>query len=356
MLKAKDMGLEVHCFSWKDGAVCSEYADFFYPLSITEKEEILATCEKIGIDGVISIASDLAVLTVNYIADALNLIANPDDYSSLTTNKYIMREYFQKFAIPSPFYFLSKNKDSIDFEKCNYPLIVKPTDRSGSLGVCKVNSYDKLESAIERACKESFSGEAIVEEFVSGREVSVEAISYNGEHHILSLTDKVTTGEPYFVELEHHQPAVLDSSLKEKISSIVIRALNALNIKYGASHSELKITDKNEIFVIEVGARMGGDFIGSDLVYLSTGYDFLEAIINVALGKFTEPKISNAMHAGGYFLSKETEYLKKTIDNYSFHPEIIKAEITSPILKCVEKSGDRSGYFIYQANSKFVPL
>lgn len=87
VLKAKELGYEVHCFAWRDGAVCEAYADYFYPISIVEKEEILKECMRIGIDGITSIASDVAVLTVNYVASRMGLISNPDEYSEITTNK-----------------------------------------------------------------------------------------------------------------------------------------------------------------------------------------------------------------------------------------------------------------------------
>ncbi len=88
--KAKEMGIETHCFSWRDGAVCADVADFFYPISIIEKEEILKKCQEIGIDGITTIASDTAVVTVNYVASRMGLRSNPDKYSEVTTNKYKM--------------------------------------------------------------------------------------------------------------------------------------------------------------------------------------------------------------------------------------------------------------------------
>ena len=129
-------------------------------------------------------------------------------------------------------------------------------------------------------------------------------------------------------------------------------ALNALHIKYGASHSELKITEDGDIKVIDVGARMGGDFIGSNLVELSTGYDFLRGVVEVAMGKFHEPELTQHHFSGIYFLSKETKYLKPIIEHWQNYSEIKKVEITSEELRSIECSGDRSGYLIYQADRK----
>ena len=354
VMKAKQMGLEIHCFSWRDGAVCADHADYFYPISIIEKEIILQKCQEIGVDGITTIASDTAVVTVNYVASLMRLISNPDEYSEITTNKYLMRQCFMKNDVPSPLFSLVDNSSKYQIEGFRFPLIVKPTDRSGSRGVEKVINPAQLEEAILRAQNESFEHKAIIEEFVSGREISVESISFQGKHYILQITDKVTTGEPFFVELEHHQPSSLPEEIKSRVKQIVLHALDALHIQYGASHSELKITEDGEIKVIEIGARMGGDFIGSDLVRLSTGYDFLKGVIEVALGTFREPQLTKHRHSGVYFLSEETKHLKPVIEHSEDYPEIVQAEITCDELHHIECSGDRSGYIIYQSDVKFV--
>lgn len=354
--KAKEMGIETHCFAWREGAVCADVADFFYPISIIEKEEILKVCQLIGIDGITTIASDTATVAVNYVASHMGLISNPVDYTEVCTNKYKMRQCFMENDIPSPKFTLVNKNNNYSIRDFVFPLIVKPTDRSGSRGVEKVLDPCQLEKAIQRAKTESFSGEAIVEEFVTGREISVETISFEGKHYVLQLTDKVTTGAPYFVELEHHQPSSLPEDIQQQIRELIPHALDALHIQYGASHSELKITEDNEIKLIEIGARMGGDFIGSDLVRLSTGYDFLKGVIKVALGDYEEPVITKHKYSGVFFLSKETEHLKTIIEQQQNYPEIVEAKITDPTLRNIECSGDRSGYFIYNSNRKFIPI
>lgn len=352
--KAHEMGLEVHCFAWADGAVCKDVADFFYPIDVKEKDQILRTCQQVGINGITTIAADLPVLTINYVAEKMGLLSNPDEYSEITTNKYKMRRCFMENEVPSPKFSLVKSDGNFDIRGFQFPLIVKPTDRSGSKGVEKVLDPVQLDDAIRRAQEVSFHKEAIIEEFVTGREISVESISYKGKHFILQITDKVTTGAPFFVELEHHQPSSLPEDIKNRVKGIVLKALDALHIQYGASHSELKITEDGDIKVIEIGARMGGDFIGSNLVQLSTGYDFLKGVIEVALGEFHEPQILEQSYSGVYFLSEETKQLKTVIENWKDYPEIVEAEITDSELRHIECSGDRSGYFIYKSNKKFI--
>ena len=350
--KAKEMGLRVICFAWADGAVCAEAADSFYPISIVEKEQILEICREERIDGVCTIASDVAAPTVAYVAEKLHLNGNRFDASKKANNKFLMRDAFSKAGIPCPRFRRVREDEAIDFSDWRFPLIVKPCDRSGSLGVMKVNSIDELKGQIDASLSLSFNNEAIVEEFIEGREVSVEFISYRGKHYPLTITDKVTTGAPHFVELEHHQPAELSKELFENIYSITAKALDALGITDGASHTEYKITDTGDIYIIELGARMGGDFIGSDLVRLSTGYDFVKGVIDVALDSFEEPVITDNHNSGVFFLCKETERLLPLFQDGGTKSAIIKKELMTPSLKSVSCSADRSGYLIYQADSR----
>jgi len=348
--KAKEMEIETHCFAWVEGAICKDVADYFYPISIIEKEKILDVCKEKKINAITTIASDVAVPTVCFVAENLDLISNSFKSSLAGTNKHEMRKIFYEKNISSPRFALAED-DNI-FEDFIFPVIVKPTDRSGSRGVVKVEKKNDLKKAIKRAVRESFNKQAIVEEFISGKEVSVETISWQGKHYILAITDKVTTEEPYFVELEHHQPSQLNFEIQNKIKEETIKALNALEMKYGASHTEIKITNDGRIYLIEIGMRMGGDFIGSDLVKLSTGYDFVKGVIQVAFGEFIEPKITENKYSGVYFLSKETEKLKKIIENKDRYPEIIQAEILHNELHFIQNSADRSGYLIYQSDKK----
>lgn len=354
--KAKEMGIETICFAWEEGAVCKGISDYFYPISIIDKEEILNKCQEIGIDGITTIASDTAVVTVNYVAARMGLRSNPEEYSEVTTNKYMMRQCFIQSDVPSPKFALADETDHYQITGFKFPLIVKPTDRSGSRGVEKVLDPVLLEEAIVRARSESFEHKAIIEEFVTGHEISVESISYEGKHTILQITDKVTTGAPFFVELEHHQPSSLSDNMKERVKEIVFHALDALHIQYGASHSELKITEDGDIKVIEIGARMGGDFIGSDLVRLSTGYDFLKGVVEVSLGSFHKPILSEHHYSGVYFLCEETKHLLPIIENKERYPEIVEAEVTDYELHHVECSGDRSGYLIYKSLNKRMEI
>lgn len=352
VLKAKAMQLEVHCFAWEDGAVCKDYCDFFYPVSVLDKETILAICEEKKIDGITTIATDIAIPTISYVAQKLGLVANSVDSAAMATNKVLMRECFDKGHVRIPNFVEVETYDPGLFQNFTFPIIIKPVDRSGSRGVSKVESHDGLETAVSKAVAESIVKKAIAEEFIEGDEVSVESISWKGRHYILTITDKVTTGSPHFVELEHHQPSSLPTQIQDKIRSETIKVLDAVAVEFGAGHAEFKITAGGEVFAIEVGARMGGDFIGSNLTELSTGYDFLKGVIDVALNSFEVPKIEALNHSGVYFLCKETAALLPYFEKKNTFE--VQKEKTGTELKSVTNSNDRSGYLIYKSDQRIL--
>ncbi len=286
ILKAKSLGYETHVFAWRDGAVGEKNADFFYPVSIVEKDEILEECRRIQPDGVCSIASDLAAITVNYVAENLGLPCNATKFTEIQTNKYAMRKAMSDAGIPCPKFALADN-DS-DFSELlsgfSFPIIVKPTDRSGSRNIMKLESLDGIEKAVSEASATSFEKKAIIEEYLSGNEYSMETITYNGEHHFLAVTKKFTTGAPHFIETGHKQPSDLSAEIVEKAKNTIFKALDALHVENSAGHSEFRVDNDGNIKIIEIGARMGGDCIGSDLVYLSTGNDFVKMVIDIACG------------------------------------------------------------------------
>lgn len=349
--KAKEMGIETHVFAWKVGDVGEIEADFFYPISIVEKDKILEKCRKIKIDGICSIASDLAVITVNYVANKLGVNGNSEECTRISTNKYLMRRAFENNGDPSPKSILVTSVKDLDGKVLKYPVIVKPIDRSGSRGITKLESKNKLCEAIESAKAQGFEKKALVEEFVDGDEYSVEYISYHGKHYFLSITKKYTTGAPNFIERGHIEPAPVSKELSKKIKKVVTHALDTLMIKNSASHTELKIKKNGDIKLIEIGGRMGGDFIGSDLVPLSTGVDFVKAVIQVALDYKPDIVLNDQSKAAGvrFILGeKDIEILEEVQREHSDY--IVNKEIH----ECkgqIKDSSDRYGVFLIKANN-----
>lgn len=350
IVKAKELGFETHVFAWQCGDIGEKTADFFYPISITEKEKILEVCKKIDPVAICSIGSDLAVLTVNYVARNLGLTANSKKCDLISTNKYEMREAFRQAGIYTPQFFkvTEDEMESLFERKWKFPLIIKPTDRSGSRAITKLTSPDGMTAAVSRAIGESFEKAAIIEEFIDGKEYSCESISFQGKHTLLAITEKFTTGAPNYIEVGHIEPAPIKGALYDKIKDEVFKALDALDIKNSASHAEIKVSDTGKIGIIEIGARMGGDCIGSDLVYLSTGNDYVKMVINVACGEKPQilPSKQDKTAAIRFLMSKEeVNLLKKAKKEFCVTDEDISA-VSEDTMHAVVDSGSRYGYFI----------
>ena len=351
--KAKSMGLETHVFAWAAGDVGEKSADFFYPISIVEKEEILNKCREIGISGICTIASDLAAITVNYVAANMGLVGNTLEATEYSTNKHAMRLRFEKNGDPSPVSIKVFPDTDLSKLQLSYPVIVTPLDRSGSRGITKLESFQGLENAIKIAADQGFEKAALVEEFATGQEYSVECISYGGVHHFLAITEKYTTGAPHFIENGHIEPAPIDTELLGKVKKVVFHALDSLMIRNSASHSEINIDKNKNIKIIEIGGRMGGDFIGSSLVSISTGIDFVKAVIQVAMGEIPDLTSETVPCTAGVrfiFEQKDVEALKLLKKD---HPEYLVDEHVETITDhVVSDSSNRFGYFIMKAEKR----
>lgn len=350
ILKAKEMGLETFCFAWLKGADCRNFADHYYDISITDKERIAEVCKRESVDGIISNALEPAVPTVAYVSEQLKLNGISYEAALRSRNKYLMRKTVaQTSTCNQPFFFLYEG--ALPSRVC-YPAIVKPIDGSCSNGVTLVQNDENLLNAIERAKNATGTSKVLIEQFISGCEVSVESISFHGKHHILTVTDKETTGAPYFVETAHHQPSQLSPSILAKIRNETAAILDSLELFNCASHAEFKIDSSGNVYFIEVGARGGGDFISYELVELSTGYDYVKGMIQVALNDFEMPNLTNEWSSGVYFLSKDTYYIKEFMEKSVGKPWVRGYSVENTPLVELKKSQDRTGYIIYQADHK----
>lgn len=348
--QAKALGYYIVGIAWAQGAVCKEYCDKFYPVSFKEKDEVLRICKEEKVDGITSFNLESALPTVIYVAQNLGLVSNSFDCIKLTENKFAQRETFAQNGIPVPFYRKYKKTDTVNTEEFKFPVIVKPVDSGGSQGITKLESPEGLSKAMEEAFDRSWTEEAIIEEFIDGREFSVEYLSHNGKHYHIQITDKVTSGAPHFIEMQHHQPADISAELAQRIREMVEKALTALKITNSPSHTEIKLNSCNELYIIEIGARMGGDYITSDLVRLSTGYDMVKGSLELATGCFEKPVFGTTTHSGVFFYSKLAPHIGDVILNHEKYPEIVEWEYNEGDLPEAKSNADRNGYFLYQSN------
>lgn len=280
ILKAKEKGLYVYVLDYDKNAIGIKYADKFLEISTIDKEAVYEAALLFKPDYIMTSTSDMPVRTVSWVCEKLGRDTDISYIDAIcATDKVAMRNRMKVCGVPIPVFYEVDNVDeflSIS-EKMPDRYIIKPADNAASRGVVLVDK-NKNENLIEiyNYCKEySRSGAVLVEEFMDGDEVSVEAYSINGEPHIITITDKMVTSLPYFVELGHTEPSRLPAPLQKEICKVAESAIRAIGMKNGPTHTELKITS-NGVKLVEIAARLGGDFITSKLVPLSTGVDMIE--------------------------------------------------------------------------------
>lgn len=354
--EAIDLGCKVHAIDKNKEAPGFEYCANSYKISTNNKEEILQLALNLGIDGIIT-NSDYPVRTIAYVCNNLNLKGPSEDLAKLTTNKYLQRELFKKNNIPIPYFIKEKdhNKLKLLYSELSFPLIVKPVDSSGSRGVSLVRNIDEYKIGLDHALASSKSNDIIVEEFLIGREFSLEVLIQNRKINIISITEKKTvdTKGKSFVEERHIIPAKLNKNQIKLISDLTNDALNVLKANECAAHVEIILTKKGA-YIIEIASRLGGDYITSDLVPLSSGVNMLENIIRLCLGSQIKVLKTKFEHSGIQFIYSDNydlvnKHLDKIIDSNNLI-RLVRGKNKSQ--KKIESSLDRIGYYICKAKNR----
>lgn len=217
------------------------------------------------------------------------------------TNKEQMRRAFERGGAPSPRSQAVMTDESAvgAANDIGGSIIVKPSRNSGSRGITHLNagsSSEQILQAFHRAMSESRDHSALIEQYIEGPEFSVEALVWNGRIEILAVTDKLTTGTPNFVEMGHSQPTQLPPDSAMAVRNAAISGIRALGLDWCAAHAEVKLAPSGP-FLMEIGARLGGDFITTELVPRSTGIDMVAAAIQLSLGE--EPDLHPAHSSQG---------------------------------------------------------
>ena len=303
--KAKAMGYYVIAADGDPNARGFQYADKAICANITDEEVMLKIAREEGVDGVIHPCSEVSMNVMGRINDELGLAGITREQAIRATNKHLMREAFEKGNAPSPKSILTESAEDAwkhlqnDFTTDG---ILKPSRNSGSRGIAKVTRdmpKEEFEKAYYIALEESRDKSVLIEQFIEGPEFSIEIIVWNGKVNVLTVTDKKTTEAPHFVELGHNQPSCRTAEEVETLKAAAVAGVKALGVNNCACHAEAKLSQQvnkstgqieTVAYLMEIGARLGGDFISTELTHLSTGIDMVAAAVDVALG--IEPDLS----------------------------------------------------------------
>jgi len=357
IIEAKKMGIYTIAIDMNPNAIGFKYADKSFEISTIDIPKVLEVAKKEKINGIITLASDMPMRTVAYIAKELKLPGIDENTALKATNKYEMRKALQKSKVPIPDFYKVNTFEEYEkvIEKFNDKYIVKPADNSGSRGIYLVRDKEERKKAFQYAKQYSRDGDILVEEFMVGKEVSVESITINGKTTIIAITDKLTTGAPKFVEMGHSQPSSFSNEIQADIRNTTKKAIAAIGIENSPSHTEIMVTNKGAK-IVELGARLGGDCITTHLVPLSTGVNLVKANIEIALGIVPDlEKKINKSSAIRFFESKTGKIQKidglEEAKKLSGIHEIEFTKNIGDMVTEINNSSDRMGYVIAQGDN-----
>jgi carbamoyl-phosphate synthase large subunit len=347
-----DMSLYTVVIDPNPNAIAQQYANAFEVVDGKDFEGTCKVVEKYKIDAIVTAATDKPLVMMAQIAKKYNFKFFSEETAKLCTDKFLMKQKFAELELP----FAKGNIIKTANDKINFPIVIKPTDNSGSRGVIFCKNKNELENIFKESIQYTRKPYLLAEEFIDGKEYSIESLHFNGKSKIIQITEKTVSSLPYFVELGHVQPAVLDKEVYKKLEALLGKVTKAFGFENCGSHNEVKIKD-GKITFIEISPRLGGDFISSKLVKASTGINMEKALLQIALGE--KPNLSNSKDSvsGIFFFCFEPGIISKINDVKQILniPEVIDYSFNLKVgdkISKITSSIDRYGYFILKTDNR----
>ena len=284
--EARALGIRSIAVDGNAAAVGLALCDAPYVADILDADAVSAIAEREKIDGVMTLCTDAAVSTVAEVGRRMDLAVLSTQAAACATDKRLMREAFAKAGASSPRTCLIHACSEIQpaAESLGYPVVLKIGRGSGSRGVYRIDDPAAIEKAYAGCRAWQKEGMLLLEEWVTGEEVSVEGYCTDRDCFMIAITDKFLFAGASPVEAGHCQPSIHAPLREQQICSTVHAGLKALELTWCAFHAEVKVSTKGAQ-LIEIGARLGGDRISTHLTPLSTGVNLVRVAILLALGE-----------------------------------------------------------------------
>ncbi|MDR1108381.1 MAG: ATP-grasp domain-containing protein [Spirochaetaceae bacterium] len=288
---AREMGLKTAAVDGDPEAPCASLADRFACIDLKDIEGITAFGRLLqaegGLSGIMTAGTDFSA-SVAYAAEQLGLPGIPYEAALNASDKERMRRCFKAARLPSPAFTVLRQNPAPDFAlPFGYPVVVKPVDNMGGRGCRRVDSPAGLEVAVRDSLKFSRSGRVIVEEYMNGPEFSLDAVVYQGEVILCGFADRHIYFPPYFIEMGHTMPSVLDESSRAQVLEVFIAGIRALGITLGAAKGDLKLSSPGPM-IGEIAARLSGGYMSGWTYPYASGVEPTRGAILAALGKKPE--------------------------------------------------------------------
>jgi isopentenyl diphosphate isomerase/L-lactate dehydrogenase-like FMN-dependent dehydrogenase/biotin carboxylase len=288
ILAAKKLNHQVIVTDYNPDAVGMRYADIPIIMSTRDIEGSVrvarAQNELTPIHGVLTVGTD-ASMTVAAVANALGLPGIKFEDAEAATNKVKMRQRFMEHGVPSPEFMavwsLADAKEAC--KKIGFPVVIKPCDNMGARGVMKIDNRSQIADAFKHAKAGSPSGALIIEQYMTGPELSIDSVIYNGEISFTGIADRIIEDLPYFIEKGHTMPSQLPKETLDEACRVMTLGIRALGIRNGFAKGDIKVTPDG-VKIGELAARLSGGFMSAYTYPLSSGVDLMKAAVEVCLG------------------------------------------------------------------------
>jgi hypothetical protein len=257
-------------------------------------DSLLAANVENPFTGVVA-TDDASVELASRIAEALNLPHNPPQAAWFTRRKDLLRQALATASMPVPAFRIIDLQQPIASQlgRLDYPCVIKPLSLSASRGVIRVDDTRALLTACARI-ERILAGETtrdrfaathlLIEAFVPGPEVAIEGLLRGGRLSVLAIFDKPDPLDgPFFEETYYITPSRHDESIKTRIIRRVEEACQALGLREGPVHAEVRISEGDGI-ILEIASRtIGGDC--ARLLRFGAGQAIEDLVISHAVGR-----------------------------------------------------------------------
>lgn len=294
------------------------FADEYYNISTTDTEEVLELTKRIRPNFIVAYASDPAAPVAAYVSEKLGLPGNSYESVKLLSEKDLFRDFLSKngFNVPKSVT-VSKNNPEIDkISQLRFPVIIKPTDSSGSKGVRRVNVITDIHQAIDYALIFSRNKRLIVEEYIESKGSQLHGdgfvhngeliFSYIGDHHYNSQINP-------FVPYSTTWPSIKTESEIQNVENEVFKAIKHSGFKNGAVNIEARITQNGDIYIMEIGPRSGGNFVPQIIEY-ATGFNMLKATLDCYNGQDIIKHVVYKTPAAYYVLHSDKDGILDSVE------------------------------------------
>ncbi len=287
---ATDMDPKAEGFALADEAGLASTRDVAETISFVRRSH-----KQNPIDGVMTMASESAV-TVARVTEALELPGLSPEAAENATNKVKRQVLFKEKNVPSPDFCFARTFDEAcqKADELGWPVVIKPADSAGSRGVQLVDSPEAMRSAVEEIRSISKIPEFLLEEYLCGTEHSIEGIVVDGRVFWAGLSDrnydKKHINPPYFLEDGDTMPSILDAETVKEIEDAATQTVHALGIDWGPVKGDIIVDDTKGVQVLEMAARLSGDYFCFETIPLHNGINLLETVMDLSLGLLVNPE------------------------------------------------------------------